>query len=202
MRAGDAPSADELRGGIGMDPAATVGRHVLEERVAHEPVPEPVAGRGRLDHPCGQRPLEVVVGLGVVETGQGDELVGVEGGADDGDPLQDVAGGRLDPGDHRDLEEVHPGRLDGGPPGHLGDGERDAAGKRRDPLDERSVGRRHVPLDQRAASARRRTGTSASSVAPWRVSRLVRVSSSAVGSGAPRWASSRNTWSLIVDRAR
>ena len=49
MRAGEAPQLDQPAGGVAVDPAAPVGRHVVEQRVADEAVAEAVAGAGRLD---------------------------------------------------------------------------------------------------------------------------------------------------------
>ena len=46
---------DQALGGVAVDPAATVRRHVVEQRIADEPVSEPVAGARGFDHQRGER---------------------------------------------------------------------------------------------------------------------------------------------------
>ena len=181
MRAGDASQLDQAAGGVAMDPAPPVRRHVVEQRVAHEAVAEPVAGARRLDDQRGERVVEVVERLLLGQPGQRDELVGVERRADDRDALQHLAGRRRDAADHVGVERLHPLRLVGRPPGELVDRERDAPAR----------ARRSARPARRAGSATwRRTsaamssspsGPSSSSVAPWRSIRLWRVSASVVG---------------------
>ena len=80
------------RRGVAVDAAAPVRGELLEQRVADERVAEAVADGLRLDEPGGDGGVEVVVGVGGGEPGQGDELVGVERRAGDGDALQHLAG--------------------------------------------------------------------------------------------------------------
>ena len=85
----------ELRqpvGGVAVDATAPVRGDVLEQRVADEGVAEAVADRLRFDEPGGDRGVEMVIGIGGGERRQGDELVGVEGRAGDGDALENLAG--------------------------------------------------------------------------------------------------------------
>ena len=119
---------DQPVGGVAVDPAPAVGRDVVEQRVAHEPVAEPVAGARRLDDERGERVVEVVERLVLGQPGQRDELVGVERRADDRHPLQHLARRRRDAADHVGVERLHPLRLVGRAAGQLVHRERDAAG--------------------------------------------------------------------------
>ena len=112
----------------------------MEQRVAHESVAEPVAGLARLDDADGDRGVEVVVRLPLREAGQGDELVGVERQADDGDALEHLPGGRSDAADGVDVDVAHPVRLVRGAAGQLVDDEGDAAAQRGDVFHEVGVG--------------------------------------------------------------
>ena len=111
MRAAEAPSSISRLGGVAVDPAPPVGRDVVEQRVAHEAVAEPVAGARRLDDQRGEGGVEVVERVVLGQPGQGDELVGVERRADDGHPLQHLARRRRDAADHVGVERLHPLRL-------------------------------------------------------------------------------------------
>ena len=88
----------------------------------------------------------------------------------------------------------------GGPPGQLVDRERDAAAERRDLVDQlgRRVGRRGGGRARR--HRRRRAGRATISIAPWRSSRLRRVSASVSDIGAGRWASTMQT-AVVAGRA-
>ena len=108
MRAGDACSSISRFGGVAMDPAPAVRRHVVEQRVADETVAEPVAGAARLDDQRGERVVEVIERFVLGQPGQRDELVGVERRADDGDALQHLAGRRRDAADHVGVEAPAP----------------------------------------------------------------------------------------------
>ena len=142
--------ATQAGGCVGVDAPAAVGWNVIEQRLADQAVTEPVAGGGAFDEIGSEGRIEVVEGVGfVLEPTHGGEPVGVEGGADDGDALQDLASGGWDAADHVDLDEAHPVGLVGGAAGQLGDGEWDACGERVDLLDEGLVGIGNVAGDER-----------------------------------------------------
>ena len=128
MRAADASSSIEPLGGVSVDAAATMGRQVVEQRIAHQRVAEAVAGARRLDDQRGERAIEVIERHVAPDTpDERDELVGVERGADDRDSLQHLTGGWLDAGDHVRVERLHPLGLGGRASGELVHRERDAA---------------------------------------------------------------------------
>ena len=201
MRAADAPQLDQAAGGVAVDPATAVGRHVVEQRVAHEAVAEPVAGARRLDDQRGEGVVEVVERLLLRQPGQRDELVGVERRADDGDPLQHLAGRRRDAADHVGVERLHPLRLVGRAAGELVHRERDAATERGDLLDQLGASGSATWRRTSAAVSSSSSGPSSSSVAPWRSIRLWRVSASVSVSGAGRWVSTMHTRWSCVERA-
>ena len=67
--------------------ARAVERRVRRQHgVAHQGVPEPVAGLGRLDDRRGQGRLEAPVGVGLGAAGRGEQLVGAEGRAEQRHP--------------------------------------------------------------------------------------------------------------------
>jgi hypothetical protein len=81
-----------MGGGVAVDAPAPVGGHVGGEGVADQAVPELVVGAGVFDHPGVERGVEMGEGLVIGQVGERHELVGVEGRAEDRDPLQDVTG--------------------------------------------------------------------------------------------------------------
>ena len=63
-------------------------RQLVGQAFAHEGMPEAEAALGGLDHQGGQRELELGVGLVLGAVGDGQELVGAEGQAQQRDPLE------------------------------------------------------------------------------------------------------------------
>ena len=104
---------DQAAGRVTMDPAAPVGRHVVEQGVAHEPVAEPIARARGFDDQRRERIVEAVERFLLRQPRQGDELVGVERRPDDRHPLEHLARRRRDAADHVGVECLHPPRLVG-----------------------------------------------------------------------------------------
>src|SRR6266567_8856853 len=99
----------EAGGCVGVDASSAVRWNVIEERLADQTVAEPVAGGGAFDEIGSEGRVEVVEGVGfVLEAAEGSEPVCVEGGADDGHALEDLAGCGRDAADHVDLDQSHP----------------------------------------------------------------------------------------------
>ncbi len=92
MRAGDAPRASSRAGGVAVDAAAPVGRDIGRQGVTDQAVPELVVRAGVLDDAGVESGVEMGEGVVVGQVGERHELVGVEGRAEHGHSLQDVAG--------------------------------------------------------------------------------------------------------------
>src|SRR3954468_16934051 len=89
---------------VGMDAPPPVRWHIVEERVADQSVAESVAGGGTFDDIRSKGRIKMVERLSFVEAAEGDECVGVEGGADDGDALEELTGDGRDAPDHVDID--------------------------------------------------------------------------------------------------
>ena len=123
---------DEPFGGIAVDAAPAMGREVVEQRIAHERVTEAVSGARRLDDEGSEGAVEMGEGDVLGHSGQRDELVGVERGAHDRDPLQHLARRRLDARDHVGVECLDPMRLGSSAASQLVHRERDPPAERSD----------------------------------------------------------------------
>lgn len=77
----------EALGGVAMDALPAVRGEVLQQGVAHKLVPEPVASLGGFEDPQRDGLVELGERFVIGQTGQRDELVDVERGAGDRDPL-------------------------------------------------------------------------------------------------------------------
>ena len=109
---------DQAPGGVAVDLAAPVLGDVAGQRVPDEAMAEPVARARGLDDPRGQGVVEMAEGLRLGQPGQRDELVGVERRAGHRHPLEHLAGGRPQPGEHAGLQRrrpVRPGRQGSAP---------------------------------------------------------------------------------------
>ena len=148
MRAGEAPSSIEPARGVPVDAPPPMGRDVLQERVAHELVAEPVAGGRRLDDQRGEGVVQAGVRVLLGKAGEGDELVGVERRPHHGHALEHLAGGRRDAADHGGVEGLHPARLPRGAAGQLVHRERHPAAEGGDLVDLLVRRGGHVPTDQ------------------------------------------------------
>ncbi len=162
-----------------------MGRQVVEESVADEPVPESVSHRRGLDDQRGECLVEMSEGDVLGHAGERDELVGVERGADDGDTLEHLSSRGLDAGDHVRVEGLHPVRFGGSAASELVHREGDAAAERRDAVDLLGGRVGEVPRDQRRDIASP-SGPSSTAHAPCRSRRLWRVSASVSFIGVDR----------------
>ena len=114
-------------GGVAVDPAAPVGGDIGRQGVTDQAVPELVVGAGVCDDAGVEGGVEMGEGVVVGQVGERDELVGVEGRAEHGHPLQDVPGLGAEGGERDRVGGLLPGRGGPGPAGELDDGERRSA---------------------------------------------------------------------------
>src|SRR2546423_1400934 len=83
--------------------AAAVRWNVIEERLTDQSMAKPVAGGGAFDEIRSKGRIEVVEGFSfVLEPTHDGESICVEGGADDGDALEDLTRCGSDAADHVD----------------------------------------------------------------------------------------------------
>ena len=111
-------------GGVAVDTAAPVGGDIGRERVTDQAVPELVVRTGVGDDAGVQGGVEVGEGVVIRQVGERDELVGVEGRAQHGHPLQDVPSLRAEGGQRDRVRGLLPRRGGPGPAGQLDDRER------------------------------------------------------------------------------
>ena len=125
--------------------------------LAHEGVPEAVAGLGRLDDAARERRLELFVGRVLVGAGQGEQLVGREDHAEQGDPLERLRRSRRKARRRRRTAVGWPARgWRTGCPRRPGRSPRPCVRELREPVGEESTGRRRVEraqLDARPGAA-------------------------------------------------
>ena len=122
----------ETGGGVAVDTAAPVGGDIGRQGVTDQAVPELVVRAGVFDDAGVESGVEMGEGVVVGQVGERDELVGVEGRAEHGDSLQDVAGLGAEGGERDRIGGLLPGGGGAGPAGELDDGERRSAGKLHD----------------------------------------------------------------------
>src|SRR4026209_1667708 len=91
---------DQAAGGVAMNPPTSMGRYVVEERVAHEAVAESIARARGVDDQCPGRSVEGCGSPPLRQARQGDELVGVERRPDDRHPLEHLTRRWSDATDH------------------------------------------------------------------------------------------------------
>ncbi len=114
-------------GGVAVDTAAPVGGDIGRQGVTDQAVPELVVGAGVGDDAGVQGGVEMGEGVVVGQVGERDELVGVEGRAEHGHPLQDVPSLGAEGGERDRVGGLLPGRGGPGPAGQLDDRERRSA---------------------------------------------------------------------------
>ena len=84
--------ARNLLAAMVMEPALLRRWDVLEQRISDEGMPELEAGSGVQNDRGGHGCIQRTIGLRLGQSGEGDELVGVEADADHSDPLECFAG--------------------------------------------------------------------------------------------------------------
>ena len=114
-------------GGVAVDPAAPVGGDIGRQGVTDQAVPELVVRAGVCDDTGIQGGVEMHEGVVVGQISERDKLVGVEGRAQNGHPLQDVPSLRAKGGQCHRVGGLLPGGGGPGPAGELDDRERRSA---------------------------------------------------------------------------
>jgi hypothetical protein len=111
---------DQAVRGVAMDAVATVRRKVVEERVTHETVAEPIAGARGLDDQRGVSAASRCSNASSSGRPEQSEVVGVERRSDNGH-AEHLTRRRRDATDHVGVERLHPLWLVGSPAGELVD---------------------------------------------------------------------------------